>query len=232
VIELLGPRWRREARLGTDPPEPDRHPLTPAEFDSVQENPESVTPTEAPLAPGAAGHTTILRPGRRHRIADEPEAEPDAPPSRRGAIAALLAAAVVAAGVGVLIGTSGGGSSSTSSTTAAKPSAAVVDGQLRPVLGTLATARTTGLADVKTAHNAAQQAAAATSIAGAYRTAAGRVAAVPGSPGALHTTLTQLAGSYQALAGAARAKNASEYARLASQIGTEEQQLRAEADSL
>ncbi|MGB8881320.1 MAG: serine/threonine-protein kinase, partial [Solirubrobacteraceae bacterium] len=37
VIELLGPRWRREARLGTDPPAPDRHPLTPAEFESVEQ---------------------------------------------------------------------------------------------------------------------------------------------------------------------------------------------------
>jgi serine/threonine protein kinase len=233
VIELLGPRWRREARLGTDPPEPDRHPLTPAEFESAQENKSAITPTEAPLVPAAAGHTTILRPGRRHRVADEPETEPEAPPSRRrAAIAALLAAAVVAAGLGVLIGTSGGGSSGTSSTTASNPSAAVVDGQLRPVLGTLATARTTGLADLKAAQTAAGQAAAATSIAGAYRTAADRVGTVRGSPAALRTTLTQLASSYQALAGAARAKNASEYRSLASQIGSEEQQLRAEADSL
>jgi serine/threonine protein kinase len=37
VIELLGPRWRREARLGPDPPAPDRHPLTPAQFESVEQ---------------------------------------------------------------------------------------------------------------------------------------------------------------------------------------------------
>ena len=264
VIELLGPRWRREARLGTDPPAPDRHPLTPAEFESVEqkrvqdaEDPEAgvreagaakagepgpppaepggpITPTETPLVPGAAGHTTILRPGRRHSLPDEP----DAPPAQarswsRATIAAMLAAAVVAAAIGVLIGTSGGGGSSTSSTTAAnKPSAATVDGELGPVLQTLAGARATGLANVKAANTAAQQAAAATTIAGAFSTAAERVAAVPGSPASLHTTLTDLASSYQALAAAARAKNRTKYQQVATQIGAQEQQLRTEAASL
>lgn len=256
VIELLGPRWRREARLGTDPPEPDRHPLTPAEFDSVEQKPPdgaapadrsahgaapanrsaTITPTEAPLVPGEADHTTILRPGRRHRIVETTEAEPEAPRSRRReTIAALLVAAVVAAALGVLIGTSTGGSSSTGSrtaSTATQPSAATIDAELRPVLGTLAGARSTGLVNVKAAHTAAQQAAAATSIAGAYRTAADRVAAVRDSPAALHTTLAELASSYQALATAAKAKNQSDYERLVGQIGAEEQQLRAEARAL
>ncbi|MGO9908541.1 MAG: serine/threonine-protein kinase [Solirubrobacteraceae bacterium] len=241
VIELLGPRWRREARLGTDPPAPDRHPLTPAEFESVEqpaappaEPGGPITPTETPLVPGAAGHTTILRPGRRHSLPDEP----DAPPAQarswpRATIAAMLAAAVVAAAIGVLIGTSGGGGSSTSSSTAAsKPPAATVDGDLGPVLQTLAGARATGLANVKAANTAAQQAAAATTIAGAFSTAAERVAAVPGSPASLHTTLTDLASSYQALAAAARAKNRAKYQQVATQIGAQEQQLRTEAASL
>jgi serine/threonine protein kinase len=257
VIELLGPRWRREARLGSDPPAPDRHPLTPAEFESVEQKgaaeatatpPEGrvpnesppaeragrITPTEAPLIPAAAGHTTILRPGRRHRSPDEPTA-PTAEPSAgwRAAVAAMLVAAVVAAGIGVLLGTSGGGRSSTTSSIAAKqPSVATVDGELRPVLQTLAAARTTGLDSLKAASTAAQQAAAATSIAGAYRTAAGRVAGVRGSPATLHTTLTDLASSYQALAAAASAKNQAEYQQTATQIGSEEQQLRSEASSL
>ena len=241
VIELLGPRWRREARLGTDPPAPDRHPLTPAEFESVEqpaappaEPGGPITPTETPLVPGAAGHTTILRPGRRHSLPDEP----DAPPAQarswpRATIAAMLAAAVVAAAIGVLIGTSGGGGSSTSSSTAAsKPPAATVDGDLGPVLQSLAGARATGLANVKAANTAAQQAAAATTIAGAFSTAAERVAAVPGSPASLHTTLTDLASSYQALAAAARAKNRAKYQQVATQIGAQEQQLRTEAASL
>jgi serine/threonine protein kinase len=240
VIELLGPRWRREARLGTDPPAPDRHPLTPAEFDSVEQKKPAerggpITPTETPLVPGAAGHTTILRPGRRHRFPDQPDAAPDEPPSRRrAAIAATLIAAVVAAAVGVLIGTSGGGSSTTTttSTAASRPSVATVDGELRPVLQTLAGARTTGLDNVKAANTAAQQAAAATTIAGAFSTAAARVATVRGSPASLHTTLTELASSYQALAAAARAKNRTEYQHLATQIGAQEQQLRTEASSL
>jgi serine/threonine protein kinase len=268
VIELLGPRWRREARLGTDPPAPDRHPLTPAEFDSVEqpaatppglgslEQPAAtppgsesaqqpaapaaepggpITPTETPLVPGAAGHTTILRPGRRHSLPDEPNAPAAESPSRpRAAIAAMLAAAVVAAAIGVLIGTSGGGSSrsSSSSTAASQPSAATLDGELQPVLQTLAGARTTGLANVKAASTAAQQAAAATTIAAAFSTAAERVAAVRGSPASLHTTLTELASSYQALAAAARAKNRTRYQQLATQIGAQEQRLRTEAASL
>jgi hypothetical protein len=249
AIELLGPRWRREARLGTDPPAPDCHPLTPAEFESVEESrgadrPDAeparagraapITPTEAPLLPAGGGHTTILRPGRRHRIADTPGPLPFGTPSRRrGAVAAVLAAAIVAAGLGVLIGTStGGGSPRTSSTTAMQPSAAVVDGKLRPVLQSLAGARATGLANMKAAHTAAQQAAAATSIAGAYQTAASRVELIRGSPPSLHTTLAELASSYQRLAAAARAKDASRYQRLAAQIGSQEQQLRAEANSL
>jgi tRNA A-37 threonylcarbamoyl transferase component Bud32 len=248
VIELLGPRWRREARLGADPPAPDRHPLTPAEFESVMQEKVGepaapaagrggpMTPTETPLVPGAAGHTTILRPGRRHRLPDEPDAAPDQPPPRRRAAiaAAMLAAAVVAAAIGVVIGTSGGGSSATTtgSTVATQPSVATVDGELRPVLQTLAGARTTGLTNVKAASTAAQQAVAATTIAGAYRTAAARVAAVRGSPASLHTTLTELASSYQSLATAARAKNQAEYQQMVTQIGAQEQQLRIEAASL
>jgi serine/threonine protein kinase len=243
VIELLGPRWRREARLGADPPAPDRHPLTPAEFDSVEQKKAEIpagerrgpiTPTEAPLVPGAAGHTTILRPGRRHRFPDEPTAPATEPSAGwRAAVAAVLVAAVVAAGIGVLIGTSGGGSSPKSgSTTATQPSAATVDGELKPVLQSLAGARTTGLGDVKSATTAAQQASAATSIADAYKTAAGRVAAVRDSPAPLHTTLTSLATSYQSLAAAARAKNTADYQRAAAQIASQEQRLRTEAEAL
>jgi serine/threonine protein kinase len=284
VIELLGPRWRREARLGSDPPAPDRHPLTPAEFGSVEQKgdaepghvaqkgeakaqPESgpkapaepgsrwqngepeapaaradtpperrgpITPTETPLIPGAAGHTTIMRPGRRHRLPDEVPAPPDE--TSRGwrvAIVAMLVAAAVAAGIGVLLGASGGGSSTTSSTTTpTQPSAATVDSEIQRVLQSLAGTRSTGLAKVKAATTAAQQAAAATTIATAYSTAADRVAAVKGSPAALHTTLTQLASSYQSLAAAARAKNQADYERMVGQIGAQEQQLRAEANAL
>jgi hypothetical protein len=58
------------------------------------------------------------------------------------------------------------------------------------------------------------------------------VAAVPGSPASLHTTLIELASSYQALAAAARAKNRTKYQQVATQIGNQEQQLRTEAASL
>jgi hypothetical protein len=58
------------------------------------------------------------------------------------------------------------------------------------------------------------------------------VAGVRGSPATLRTTLTDLASSYQALATAASAKNKAEYQQTATQIGSEEQQLRSEASSL
>ena len=271
VIELLGPRWRREARLGSDPPEPDRHPLTPAEFDSVQQKPQAeatvtpsersdsrpITPTEAPIVPAEApagggagaeagtedsprgggpggGHTTILRPGRRHRIADpRPAPSPEQPSRRTAVIASLLAVTVLAAGIGVLVGTSAGGSSSaTTASTPTQPKAATVDGQLQRVLQSLATARSAGLTQQRTAHTAAQQAAAASAIAGAYQTATGRVAAVRDSPASLRTTLADLASSYDALAAAARVNSAATYRRVAARIKSEEQQLRSEALAL
>jgi hypothetical protein len=51
--------------------------------------------------------------------------------------------------------------------------------------------RTAGLAQQRTAGTAAGQAVAIATIAGAYRTAAARVAAIPGSPAALHTLLAE-----------------------------------------
>lgn len=53
VIDLLGPRWRREARLGAGPAEPGAHPLTPARFDTeAAEEAESPAPEEA-VSPAA-----------------------------------------------------------------------------------------------------------------------------------------------------------------------------------
>lgn len=262
VIELLGPRWRREARLGSDLPDPDRHPLTPARFErqrSAQpvpanrtsppreahgptttppeppaaDRPGPITPTEAPVVPSAGGHTTILRPGRRHRIVDTPGTSPAEPHSRRRrAVAAVIAATVLAAGIGVLVGAvTGGGSSSasTSTTTVTRPSAAAGDARLKGVLQRLAAARTAGLAQQKGAHTAAEQAAAVTTVANAYQTASDQVAAVRGGPASLRITLANLASSYRALAAAALAKSVGDYQRIVAQIASQEQQLRSEA---
>ncbi|HWE12536.1 MAG TPA: serine/threonine-protein kinase [Solirubrobacteraceae bacterium] len=242
VIELLGPRWRREARLGADPPEPGRHPLTPAEFERGSAEPARpaaappapVTPTEAPVVAASSANTTILRPGRRHRIPDTPtRPQPERPSRRRTAIAALLAVTAVAAAIGVVVGAGTGGGASHGRTTATgtQALAAAVDRQVSGVLRSLATARTAGLSRERSAGTAAQQAVAAATIASDYRTAASQVAAVPGSPASLHTTLVDLTASYRALAAAARARSISSYRRISARIVAEETQLRAQAAS-
>lgn len=261
VIDLLGPRWRREARLGGDPPEPDRHPLTPAQFE--QRRTDDAAPAEAaagqpsgepagapppPPSPPATvddssaaapsrppARTTVIRPARRHPSEQEAETAPAAQrPKRRRAVAVVLAATVLAAGAGVLVGISTGGGSSRPRTTPAEhtPSTATIDSRLAGVLAKLAAARAAGLGRLRHAHNAGGQAAAAASVADAYKTAAGQAVVVPGSPPALHASLDQLAGSYAALAAATRARSDARYRRAAAQIATEERGLRLQAARL
>ncbi|MBV9684616.1 MAG: hypothetical protein JO046_22680 [Solirubrobacterales bacterium] len=197
---------------------------------------------------------------RRYRIADTPAGLPFGQPARpRAATPALIALVIVAAVIGAFVGgwTGGGGSShagaggassraggsshagaggvasragagSTAATASANELGHELSGALRP----LARARATGLARQRSAGDAAAQARAIAAIAGAYRTAAARVAAIPRSPAGLHALLGDLASSYQALAAAARAANSSGYRQLAAQIYSEEQQLRLQAASL
>jgi tRNA A-37 threonylcarbamoyl transferase component Bud32 len=282
VIDLLGPRWRREARLGDDPAEPSRRPLTPAQFEAqrgedaepaaVGEHTlaESARPkgscyatdaTEAPAedsaateaaaeagadaeppggesppapVPATAGRTTILRPGRRHRPAEEAGAGTIETPSRRRAvIAALVVATALAAGAGALVGSvAGGGSTHRSGRTTTTNSSATVDRDLIGVLSSLATADTDGWARLRTAKTARQQAAGATAIAAAYRLAAGQIAATPGSPPALHTTVADLASSYEALAAAASARSAARVRQAQAQIASQKQELSTQAGKL
>jgi hypothetical protein len=90
VLALLGPRWRRDARLPVVDGEAAGHPLTPAVFDE--------------------GDATIHRRARRHDLEEDAPAEPSNRP-RLGllAVGGLLAAIAVAVVIVVLVG--GGGES-------------------------------------------------------------------------------------------------------------------------
>jgi len=137
VLEMLGPRWRREARLAVDGVQPhNQRTLTPAPFESVPvktpapEPPGAVTPgavtpvpetisgpaaeptapprTMAPATRRRRGNTTILHIARRHR--DLGEAQPPAGPEelrRRLAALAIVVAMAGAAVLGVVLGEPG-----------------------------------------------------------------------------------------------------------------------------
>ena len=247
VIDLLGPRWRREARLGNDPPEPDRHPLTPAEFehsdaeraDAPPEGAVPATVTDDEPSPAAPeGRTTILRRARRHPADERPggtdQPEPPARP-RAVAIIAVAAAILVAAAAGVLIGASNGGGRATVKTnpptTVTLPAVSVAD-RLAAALGTLAAKRTAGLRNMHDARTPARQASAADSIASAYGNAAREAGALPGAPPALHASLSNLESSYRALSAAVRAGSASHYRQAKARIASLERQLRSQAGAL
>jgi len=124
VLDLLGPRWRREARLAVDGTQPhNQRTLTPAPFESASvqtpapEPPGAVTPipetlsgpaaetatpppTMAPAARRRRGNTTILHMARRHRDPGEAYA-PTGPVALRRRLVAL-AIVVAMAGAAVL----------------------------------------------------------------------------------------------------------------------------------
>ncbi len=132
VLELLGPRWRREARLVLDdePPLPQRT-LTPASFESLElaapavergderapSVPRTITgpaavdtppPTVAPARRRQRSNTTMFRMARRHRDAGEDEGPVSPDVLRRRLVAvAIVGAMIVAAVVGVLVASPG-----------------------------------------------------------------------------------------------------------------------------
>jgi serine/threonine protein kinase len=136
VLELLGPRWRREARLTLDEEAPRaRRTLTPASFRSIEfETPPSETggpadaaaalasvpqtisgpsvqtppPTVAPARRRERNNTTMFRLARRHRDVDEDQGPVSPDVMRRRVIAVgIVVAMIVAAVVGVVLASSG-----------------------------------------------------------------------------------------------------------------------------
>ncbi|HEX3690442.1 MAG TPA: serine/threonine-protein kinase [Solirubrobacteraceae bacterium] len=129
VLELLGPRWRREARLALDDEMPRaRRTLTPASFRSVTVDtpepgdeeaagargavPQTISgpsvktppPTVAPARRRERNNTTMFRLARRHRDEGDDEGPVTPDVMRRRLIAgAIVLAMIVAAVVGVLL---------------------------------------------------------------------------------------------------------------------------------
>jgi tRNA A-37 threonylcarbamoyl transferase component Bud32 len=160
VLELLGPRWRREARLVLDEQPPRRErTLTPAAFDSLADaepppeeaaadpSPgpvparvtETVTGLEqqeppttvAPKRQPGASRTTLLRAPRRHREA-RPGADASAPETRRRrAIVLAIVAAMAAAGAGGAVLAGGSDKSPTHSRSGQRAAAITADANRR-----------------------------------------------------------------------------------------------------
>jgi serine/threonine protein kinase len=128
VLELLGPRWRREARLAVEEGDrrQEKRSLTPAEFPASQEvatpeepgvpaapdaspppvratvtdEPAAVQPeaTVAPKQRPQRSHTTMMRIARRHADAGEGDGE-SAPDAMRRRLAVLGVVAAMAAAI-------------------------------------------------------------------------------------------------------------------------------------
>jgi serine/threonine protein kinase len=129
VLELLGPRWRREARLALDDEAPRvRHTLTPASFRSVTLDtpepedaeeprgqdaggrgsvPQTISgpsvqtppPTVAPAKRRQRSNTTMFRLARRHRDVEESEGPITPDVMRRRLIAGGIVLAMIVAAV-------------------------------------------------------------------------------------------------------------------------------------
>ncbi len=218
ILDLLGPRWRRQARLvveGAEPPEPET--LAPAWFEDapapVAETHADPPPVRAPqttVAPQRrlmGGHTTLMRIARRRRAGATQEAQAGATGARRrrllaGAVLLVMAAAAV---VGVLVARPSGHTQSAAQRQAAV--AAATNRQLAAVVGTLAASRTRLLSSLERARTPAQQVSAATAVQKAYTTAAAQarpLAARTVEASQVHATLAATAGAYGGLAAAAR----------------------------
>jgi Protein kinase domain len=149
ILDLLGPRWRREARLATQGGGAQaEHTLTPAAFDAADlaapevaaDEPE---PVRAPVAqtvgarevegPGTTiaprrssrrSNTTMLRIARRHRLTDDDGEGGRSDIVRRRLIAAAIVLAMcVAAAAGVIVAQSGGTSKPSGPTSAQRAAA-------------------------------------------------------------------------------------------------------------
>jgi hypothetical protein len=207
VLELLGPRWRREARLVVAGEARDQPTLPPAPFDEDDQLgsapaslprapvPQTITDLE-PAAPAGdqetvapqrrprRSYTTLIRSARRHAGAREMEEAPDTGSMRRRLIVlAIGVAMIVAAVAGVMVATSGGHHSSgpTAAQKAAAQraaTAAAAHTKLVSIATTLAGSRSTALSTLAAARTPTAQAGGASAVQRAYSTAATQAAAV------------------------------------------------------
>jgi len=261
VLELLGPRWRRDARLPVLETAAAGRPLTPAVFADAGEaagatpgapvpprraaptlddvpTPDPTSPiTPAIPAPGA--HPTIHRLARHHDLDEAAPAGPSKPAISRGvAIAAILGAVVIAVVLGVLVG-SGGGSPAPRRKTTPTISAATDAAELAAVLKGVVVARDAEIPRrLLAARTATAQASDAAAVQRAYRDGVRKLALLPAAvtdtPQAhsIHTTLTRLTVLYGDLSAAYRARSKARSARMSAQIAAAERTLRSETEAL
>jgi tRNA A-37 threonylcarbamoyl transferase component Bud32 len=176
VLDLLGPRWRRQARLVDSHSGASARPLTPAAFEEPR---------------GSDRGKPVWR--RRMAIA--------------GSVVALAGGAI---GAAIAAGGRGGNSKRQ---------------EVTRILQTLTATRSRGIAQLRAAKTAPEQATAASMIAGFYGAAA-RQARTNAS---LREELINTARAYAALAAAARTGNRAAYNRASARIQADEQELRTTA---
>jgi hypothetical protein len=224
VIELLGPRWRREARLG-DPPEP-----------GPARTPTPVAPTLTDLT--APSNPTVVRSARRH--VDAPvEAPPE--PVRRSPWPLLVGIAVVLLVAGVAGYLAGHATRPArrpfrppTVTSAANPAAQAAT----PILAALAATRARELPRLASAGSDAAHAGTAQALAGAYHRAAGRLGRLPAPEAStagvrtLERSLDAVAGRWSSVAGAARAGDRGRYTAAATAAEAAERRLGAQIAAL
>jgi hypothetical protein len=236
VIELLGPRWRRDARIAGAPPKvsgSQSTPVTPTITDPPRrERPTAVEPEPAaarePAAAARAPHDsgpsaaappagglTLVRPGRRHAGAVEPELAAGATSRRRRPLLLAAVAAAIAAIAGGVVGSLTAGNSTTVRT-ATTPAAALASA-VRPVIGRLSEAQRADVAKLDRGASARAQASVAEAAAGANALAEQRLLTLPGAEAelsaarSLDAALARAEGEWRSLATAAMARSRGAY---------------------
>jgi serine/threonine protein kinase len=239
AINLLGPRWRREARIdialnsdlhvdtdaaariaqiadtSTDLPTPSTQAsLTPA---PRRPKPASARRGSTGAVAAARGNETLLRNSRRHDEAEDPAAETAAPSRRWLLWAALALAVLIAAAAGVGVGVATQPSTRTlPARTETTPTVALASA-VRPLLSTLSNRRAAEMKKLKAAKTGAAQAAGASVLRRDYASTATALAKLPAaerdlkSAKSLHSAVAAVAVDWEKAAYAARKKQAGAY---------------------
>ena len=259
VLELIGPRWRREARLPVHRSERagQKRSLTPADFESASQEavaPEPEAPrvahtltaepeqTVAPKERPRRSHTTMMRIARRHaEREDGDEATHGGAARRRLAVLGVVAAMAVAIAAGLLVANSGQSGQSAAQRAAARQAAAkrqliaTTDKKLATVMQDFAKTDNRDQTALDNATTPTGQAVAASVLEHAFDTTAKQVAPDENdAPAAaqLHATLAGIATAYGHLSSAAKAGRSSTYNHAAATIRRDEQTLYSEVSKL
>jgi hypothetical protein len=189
VLELLGPRWRREARLVDAETATVARPLTPATFEGNERS-------------EPAPSRRMIR--------------------RRAGVVAVIAAI---AGGAVAVGFAAAGSGTPRHT---------ADARVPAILRALDQTQAGDVAQLQRAASATAQAAVASKLEDAYRSAARQLRALPRTSGsaALAREVSDTASEYGLLARAARTGNRVSYRRAAARISSDEALIRVTAGHL